>query len=110
MFGTIESKRVVVGKTQSHLYRGAPAVRSWSKYRRTDEGWTLCGIQRKDHGEGYHQPAECTEDPSQVSCPRCVELMHPTACRLAAVPCEFCKAAAERTTSRRKAMGAASGR
>jgi hypothetical protein len=34
--------------------------------------------------------ASATEDPRKVTCPYCVELMHPQACSLAAVPCGFC--------------------
>jgi len=26
-----------------HLFRGSPAVRSWSKYQETDRRWYLCG-------------------------------------------------------------------
>lgn len=33
-----------------HLYRGAPAVRLWSKYQATDQGWTLCGVRRIARG------------------------------------------------------------
>ena len=50
-----------------HLFRGAPSVRSWSRYQETVQGWTLCGIQRK----GGERDASCTEDPEQVSCPYC---------------------------------------
>jgi hypothetical protein len=31
-----------------------------------------------------------TEDPTKVSCPYCVELLHPQACSQALVPCGFC--------------------
>jgi hypothetical protein len=61
-----------------HLFRGAPAVRSWSKHRTTDPHWTLCGIRRTKQvrekiGVG------CTEDASLVSCPYCHQLMAPSA-------------------------------
>jgi len=29
---------------EMHLYRGAPAVRGWSRYQQTMRDWTLCGI------------------------------------------------------------------
>jgi len=61
-----------------HLFRGAPAVRSWSKYRTTDPSWTLCGIRRTKQvrekiGLG------CTEDALLVSCSFCRQLMAPSA-------------------------------
>ena len=34
-----------------HLFRGAPSVRSWSKYQKTAEEWTLCGIRRVARGQ-----------------------------------------------------------
>lgn len=52
-----------------HLYRGAPAVRSWSKYQTTVKGWTLCGIRQ---GTGK---APATEYSAQVNCPYCLKLM-----------------------------------
>src|SRR5215472_8579787 len=60
-----------------HLFRGAPAVRSWSKYRTTDRNWTLCGIRRTKQvrekiGVG------CIEDALLVSCPYCRQLMAPS--------------------------------
>jgi hypothetical protein len=57
---------------------------------------TSCGIPRKDHGEGYRDGEESTEDTSPVSRPYCVEPIQPTACRLAAAPCSFRKAAQEK--------------
>ncbi len=30
-----------------HLARGAPCVRSWSRYQKTDFAVSLCGIRRK---------------------------------------------------------------
>lgn len=62
-----------------HLYRGAPAVRSWSKYQTTIEGWTLCGIKRKSRGKGSTTGRHCVEDASLVSCPYCLILMRPSA-------------------------------
>jgi len=58
-----------------HLYRGSQSVRAWSKYQRTTEDWTLCGIRRKAGREVAH----ATEDPFQVSCAHCLDLMRPTA-------------------------------
>jgi hypothetical protein len=70
-----------------HLYRGAPVVRSWSRYQETDKGISLCAAPlRKDS----KSRSTATEDPTKVSCPYCVELMHPQACSQAAVPCSFC--------------------
>jgi hypothetical protein len=58
-----------------HLFRGAPYVRSWSKYQTTVEGWTLCGIARKAAGSGLIAGQLCVEDSSLVSCPYCLDLM-----------------------------------
>ena len=57
---------------EMHLFRGAPAVRQWSKYRKTVETWTLCGINRR-----RRDPAETTEDAHQVTCRYCLDLMQP---------------------------------
>jgi hypothetical protein len=62
-----------------HLYRGAPAVRSWSKYQETVEDWTLCGIRRQKRRDGLLHPRQCTENAFQVSCPYCLDLMRPSA-------------------------------
>jgi hypothetical protein len=70
-----------------HLYRGAPAVRCWSKYQQTDKGISLCSAPLRKDSKGR---SVATEDPTKVSCPYCVELMHPQACSLAVVPCGFC--------------------
>lgn len=58
-----------------HLFRGAPSVRSWSKYRETVKGWTLCGIKRGIGRKGHESGRHCVEDASQVSCPFCLVLM-----------------------------------
>jgi hypothetical protein len=72
---------------EMHLYRGAPATRSWSRYQETDKGISLCAAPlRKDS----KSRSNATEDPTKVSCPYCVELMHRQACSQAAVPCSFC--------------------
>lgn len=62
-------------KPQIHLFRGAPPVRSWSKYKRTEPAWTLCGIARYKGSQPRPRPAQATEDPSLVSCPHCLQLM-----------------------------------
>ena len=41
-------------KSIVHLFRGAPCVRSWSKYQSTIENWTLCGIERRERGRGWN--------------------------------------------------------
>jgi hypothetical protein len=51
---------------EMHLYRGAPAVRSWSRYQETDKSISLCAApQRKDS----RSRSNATEDPTKVSCP-----------------------------------------
>lgn len=52
-----------------HLYRGAPCVRSWSKYKKTVKEWSLCGSKG---------PLHATEDSGEVDCPQCHELMKPS--------------------------------
>jgi len=54
-----------------HLFRGAPPVRSWSKYRSTVAAWTLCGRKTSEITE----PA--TENPASVTCKYCLDLMEP---------------------------------
>lgn len=63
---------------RTHLFRGSPSVRNWSKYQETVTEWTLCGINRRI-GEGANRRRHpCTEDASLVSCPYCLELMRPS--------------------------------
>lgn len=62
-----------------HLLRGAPAVRSWSKYQKTEPEWTLCGIKRQLASGPGRKRAESTEDGSLVTCPYCLDLMRPRA-------------------------------
>ena len=62
-----------------HLFRGAPSVRSWSKYQETVEGWTLCGINREIGRKTRRPTSACVEDASLVSCPYCLVLMAPSA-------------------------------
>ena len=59
----------------THLYRGAPAVRSWSKYQATVKEWSLCGI----HHKGRKSDLRATEDPARVNCPYCRQLIEPGA-------------------------------
>jgi hypothetical protein len=52
--------------SEMHLYRGAPVVRSWSRYQETDKGISLCAATlRKDS----KSRSNATEDPTKVSCP-----------------------------------------
>lgn len=63
--------------TVIHLFRGAPAVRSWSKYRETIREWTLCGIRRA----GGSEETPTTEYAHDVTCRYCLKLMGATAKR-----------------------------
>jgi hypothetical protein len=62
--------------SKTHLFRGAPSVRAWSKYQETDKLWTLCGIRTpldvalKGDLEGYN----ASEDLEDVSCSFCLQL------------------------------------
>lgn len=56
-----------------HLFRGAPAVRTWSKHQETVPDWTLCGIARK----GASKDTQVTEEAREVSCPYCLQLLAP---------------------------------
>ena len=67
-------------KEQIHLFRGAPAVRSWSKYQAISEEWTLCGVHRVPNGR-TGKPAAATEEPGTVSCLNCLGLMRSRARR-----------------------------
>lgn len=62
----------------THLYRGAPIVRSWSKYQATVKDWTLCGVRRTAN-RATRELAECTEDALLVDCQHCLQLMQPSA-------------------------------
>jgi hypothetical protein len=54
-----------------HLFRGAPCVRSWSKYQTTVERWIVYGIKRATgEQKGAQDAAPATTDPS-VSCRFC---------------------------------------
>lgn len=66
-------------KPVTHLFRGAPPVRDWSKHQETVKDWTLCGINRRLAEGSNRRRAECTELASLVSCPYCLELMRPSA-------------------------------
>jgi len=82
------SSRVRPSK-QTHLYRGAPCVRSWSKYQTTVKLWSLCGIYDRNHK--VEVQLQATEDPREVDCEQCVRLMHPGACGLAKTACGVCE-------------------
>jgi hypothetical protein len=58
-----------------HLFRGAPAVRGWSKYQETVYRWTLCGINRKTDQPSVGNAAGATEDRFLVTCRFCLQLM-----------------------------------
>lgn len=60
---------------RTHLYRGAPFVRNWSRYQHTVTRWTLCGIDR-ERGKNV-DPPPATEDESLVDCLACRVLMPP---------------------------------
>jgi hypothetical protein len=72
---------------EMHLYRGAPGVRSWSRYQETDKGIRLCAATL---GKDSKSRSTATEDPTKVSCPYGVQLMHPQVCSQARVPCSSC--------------------
>lgn len=61
-----------------HLYRGAPAVRSWSRHQETVTDWTLCGIKRGSAKSSRGAGPNCTEVASEVSCTFCLSLMRPS--------------------------------
>jgi hypothetical protein len=50
-----------------HLYRGAPPVRSWSKYQDAVHGWTLCGIERTFLRSRGERAVHCIENAEAVS-------------------------------------------
>ncbi len=60
-----------------HLYRGAPFVRPWSKYKQIVEGWALCGIRRDPAIPGPGRASGFVADPRKVSCRACLDLMQP---------------------------------
>ena len=57
----------------THLYRGASAVRYWSKYKKTNREWSLCGFQ--------FPAGRCVEEAAPVTCRYCRELLRHTASR-----------------------------
>jgi len=65
----------MAGQAVTHLYRGAAAVRDWSRYQKTITEWTLCGIRRNASGEGF---AIATEDHTLVTCRYCRQLLGAT--------------------------------
>lgn len=63
----------------THLYRGIPAVRSWSKYQETDKRWSLCGIRNKFPRDGADLESNegrllASEDPQASNCQFCAAL------------------------------------
>ncbi len=62
-----------------HLARGAPCVRSWSRYQETDPQWSLCGVYRSIRIAGVRTVTDFVAEPSQVLCPFCLDLMQPRA-------------------------------
>jgi hypothetical protein len=63
-----------------HLYRGAPPVRSWSRYQTTVKGFTLCGVNRGKPSRQARDAARCIETDEGVSCSHCLSLMRPAGC------------------------------
>lgn len=70
------------GPPKIHLFRGAPAVRDWSKHQATVQEWTLCGVDRTDGKSGR----PCVEDAAEVTCPYCLDLMRPSQYRRQGIP------------------------
>lgn len=60
-----------------HLYRGAPAVRSWSKHQEIVESWALCGVKREPRKVDDPRYVHATEESAKVTCPFCLDLMSP---------------------------------
>lgn len=53
-------------ETLVHLWRGAPATRTWSKYQDTVQAWSVCGVSL---------PENATEDADETTCPYCLQLL-----------------------------------
>ena len=87
-------------KRITHLYRGAPCARAWSKYQQTVLDVALCGVNQRQ------ERIQCVEDPRPVDCPQCVRLMHPGACATAKTPCGFCEAEKAKSKTKGKALAA----
>ena len=64
-----------------HLYRGAPIIRSWSKYQQTVKEWALCGVRAPRKGD--IRDLRATEDAGVVSCTFCIQLMQTSPMALA---------------------------
>lgn len=58
----------------THLLRGSPAVRPWSKYQSTVPAWTLCGVNRR-LTEKNRKRDPATEVAAEVTCRYCKMLM-----------------------------------
>ena len=59
-----------------HLYRGAPVVRSWSKYQTTVRNRTLCGIPIKTRRNQAETDTSASDDVTGVNCPYCHQLLN----------------------------------
>jgi hypothetical protein len=70
-------ERLIEFDPRVHLFRGAPAVRSWSKYRETVRNWTLCGISGS--------AIQAVENPANVTCLCCLAVLEPPVPRKTAV-------------------------
>lgn len=57
-----------------HLYRGAPIVRRWSKYKEIVPTWTLCGARLQITPRGGKREQEATADETKVTCYHCRDL------------------------------------
>lgn len=51
----------------THLYRGSQVVQKWSRHKKIDHYWTLCGIHSKE--------LMATENSEEVTCSFCRMLM-----------------------------------
>jgi hypothetical protein len=49
-----------------HLWRGAPATRTWSKYQQTVQAWSVCGTSL---------PERATENADECTCKDCLQLL-----------------------------------
>lgn len=58
-----------------HLYRGAPAVRAWSKYQTTDTRHTLCGIPIKARRSEAETDTRAIDRTDLVNCTFCKQLL-----------------------------------
>ncbi len=59
-----------------HLVRGAPSVRSWSRYQAIDPRFSVCGCALRDPVLGVQESRHCIAE-AEVTCPYCQDLMKP---------------------------------